>query len=81
MSHGGRNDVSKHVGGKKHIQRADATNRSQSIVSLFKGRGYGTAHHVIEAEAQWALFVAKLNLAFLTSDHATKLFSKHVPGF
>ncbi len=29
---------------------------------------------VIEAEARWALFTAKHNLSFLTSDHARKLF-------
>ena len=34
-----------------------------------------TSPSVIEAETRWALFVAKHNLAFLTSDHATKLFA------
>ena len=33
----------------------------------------------VEAEARWAMFVAKHNLAFLSSDHATKLFPKMFP--
>ena len=33
----------------------------------------------VEAEARWAMFVAKHNLAFLGSDHATKLFPKMFP--
>ena len=34
---------------------------------------------VIEAEARWSLFVAKHNLAFLSSDHASKLFAQMFP--
>ena len=34
---------------------------------------------VITSEALWAMFVAKHNLPFLTSDHANKLFSKMFP--
>ena len=30
----------------------------------------------IGAEARWSFFVAKHNIAVLTSDHATKIFSK-----
>lgn len=34
---------------------------------------------VTEAEARWALFTAKHNLSFLSSDHASKLFKKMFP--
>ena len=32
-----------------------------------------------EVETRWAMFVSKHNVAFLTSDHATKLFPKMFP--
>ena len=35
--------------------------------------------NVIEAETRWAVFVAKHNLAFLASDHASKLFATMFP--
>ena len=38
-----------------------------------------TSNEQIEAEARWSLFVAKHNLAFLTSDHANSLFHKLFP--
>ena len=37
------------------------------------------AQNVIEAETQWAMFVSKNNLAFLTRDHATKVFANMFP--
>jgi hypothetical protein len=79
VSHGGKNDVLKHVGRRKHIQASEAANSSHSIVSMFQGKGAKVAQSVTESEARWALFVAKHNLAFLTSDHATKLFHKMFP--
>ena len=38
-----------------------------------------TSDGQIEAEAHWSVFVAKHNLAFLTSDHDTKPFPKNFP--
>ena len=34
---------------------------------------------MIEAETRWAMFVSKHNVAFLSSDHANKLFAKMFP--
>ena len=52
---------------------AAASSSSRSLSSFFQP---AVTQSVIEAETRWALFVAKHNLAFLNSDHATKLFAK-----
>ena len=46
------------------------------IASLFRPQ---RSDQAIEAEVRWATFVAKHNISFLASDHATKLFSKIFP--
>ena len=73
MSHGGRNDITKHVSLKHHLEMATSASSSKSISSFFKP---SMAQSVIETESRWALFVSKHNLAFLNSDHATQLFTK-----
>ena len=73
ISHGGKNDVSRHVRVKRHVEMAKAASSSRSLGSIFRPN---IARDTIEAESRWALFVAKHNLAFLNSDHATKLFAK-----
>ena len=52
---------------------AKAASSSRSMSSFFQPV---ISDRVTEAETRWALFVAKHNLAFLTSDHATKLFNQ-----
>ena len=74
IANGGRYDVTKHISGKHHKDMAASASASASVTSFFKPQ---TAQSVIEAEARWAIFAAKHNLAF--SDHATKLFSKMFP--
>ena len=73
ISHGGRNDVNRHVNRMKHKQWGAAASSSQSVSSIFKAKANPL---VIEAEAPWAAFVAKHNLA---SDPATVLFKKMSP--
>lgn len=73
VSHGGRNDITKHIGVKNHRDLASAASSSRSLSAIFERP---TSLRVIEAETRWALFVAHHNLAFLSSDHATKLFPK-----
>ena len=53
-----------------------AASSSFSLTSLYKAQQSAS---VIEAETHWAMFVSKHNLAFLASDHATKLFPKMFP--
>ena len=67
FSNGGRSDVAEHLNRKHEIAKA---------ASSYKPH---IAQSVIEAEVPWATFMHKHNLAFLTSDHATKLFAKMFP--
>ena len=76
ISHGGRNDVNTRVQGKHHREMAQASSSSRTITFMFKVPSNSSS---IEVEARWTMFVAKHNLAFLTSDHATKLFPKMFP--
>lgn len=76
IAHGGKNDVTTHINGIQHKKNALAASSSRTVSSMFQSQSSNTQ---IEAEARWSLFVAKHNLAFLTSDHATKLFPKMFP--
>ena len=49
-------------------------NAKEMIISTFFQPE--VAQRVIEAETHWSLFIAKHNIAFLNSDHASKLFAK-----
>ena len=69
IAHGGRNDVTKHVSVKHHIEMTRASSSSKSVSSFFLPK---VTQSVMEAETRWALFVAKHNLAFLTSDHSSR---------
>ena len=75
-SHSGRNDVTAHVNGKRHKDIAQSSSSSKPVTSFFS---QPALQQTISAEARWALFVAKHNLAFLTSEHASKMFSKMFP--
>ena len=61
----------KHVSTKHHKEMARASSSSASVTNFFQPK---RSQYAIEAEARWALFVAEHNLAFLTSEHSTKLF-------
>jgi hypothetical protein len=76
IGHGGRNDVTAHVKGKRHNDIATAAGSSKSVSSYFS---QPASQKTISAEARWALFIAKHNVAFLSSDHATHLFRKMFP--
>ena len=73
ISHCGRSDVTGHVRGKHHGEMAKAYS-SRSVTSFFRPQ---TTKNVIDL---WSTFVAKHNLAFQTSKHATKLFHRMFPG-
>ena len=76
ISHGGRNDVTTHINGKKHKSLAADASATQSVAAFFRPE---VSKGVIEAETRWSMFVVKHNLAFLSSDHASKLFSQMFP--
>lgn len=60
-----------HVDGPVHQRAFDRANSSNKLTSMFCPE---FSAQLIEAEVCWALFVAKHNLAFNVSDHASKLF-------
>ena len=76
ISHGGRNDVTAHVNGKRHKDIIQSSSSSKPVASFFS---QPVLQQTISAEVRWALFVAKHNLAFLTSDNVSKMFSKMFP--
>ena len=76
VAHGGRNDVTTHVSGKRHKESASAASTSRSVASFFKPQ---VAQNVIEAETRWSMYVAKHNLALLNSEHDSKLFAQMFP--
>ena len=76
IANGGKYDVSTHVKGKHHKDRARISSSNQSVRSFFEPQASSS---VINAEALWATFVVEHNLAFQASDHATKLFHKMFP--
>ena len=73
IAHDGKHDATTHVNGKQHKQNALAASLSDTVSSMFQSQLCASQ---IEVEAHWSLFVAKHNLAFLTSDHANGLFPK-----
>ena len=75
-SHGGRNDVTTHVNGNHHQEKRQAALSTRSITSFYNPE---IMQRLIEAETRWAMFVAQHNIAFLTSDHLTRLFLKMFP--
>ena len=60
-----------HVSGKHHKEAASAASSSRSVTSFYKPQ---LRQSVTEAEVRWAMYTAKHNLSFLSSDHASKLF-------
>ena len=75
ISHGGKNDVTAHVNTTKHKDMLKAS-KSKPVSSFFRPQ---IQQSTIKAETMWSVFVAKHNLAILTSDHATKMFREMFP--
>lgn len=65
-----------HVTGRHHREAFKAASSSQSLTSFFCPQ---LQHSITVAEIRWALFIAKHNLSFACSDHATKLFKSMLP--
>ena len=77
ISHAGRNDVTSYLKSKKHSNLA----KSVSIKATLFHHQSSITDISIEAEVRWATFIAKHNIAFLASDHATSPFSKIFPDY
>ena len=78
IANGGKYDVSTHVKGKQHNDKAIAcdSSSSKSIRYFFTPQDSSAD---INAEALWATLVVEHNFSFKARDHATKLFQKMFP--
>ena len=66
-----KNDVEEHIGTSGYGVAVRASKGSVNRSSFFTPE---SSQEGIEAATQWALFIAKHNVAFLVSDHVFKLF-------
>ena len=75
VAHGGKNDVA-HINTKRHKEAGKASSSSKTVSSFFR---LDVDSSTVKAESMWSLFIAKHNLAFLSSDHSNKLFKEMFP--
>ena len=72
---GKRLKETQHIGTNRHKELAKSAT-SKPVTSFFRS---DISDSTIRAEAMWFMFVAKHNLAFLTSDHANRMFREMFP--
>lgn len=70
VAHGGKNVIIAQIEGAIHKQYLTASTSSSSLTLFFAPQ---TSNVQTETETRWSLFIAKHNLAFLTSDHANNI--------
>ncbi len=76
VAHGGKNDVVTHISTKRHKESGKAIAATESVSSFFRR---DISSSTINAESLWIMFIAKHNMAFLSSDHTNKLFREMFP--
>ena len=82
VSHGGFNDLKRHVDGAGHQQRLKDSQKNASISTFFgEAREPSLAHasKVMSAELMMTQFIAMHNLPFQAADHLSDLFSSMFP--
>ena len=82
MSHGGINDIKRHVEGAVHQQKYKDSQSRTSISSLFGGNQQQRLIHtsnVLSAEIKMTQFIAVHNLPFQAADHLSHLFKSMFP--
>ena len=82
VSHGGINDVKRHVEGAKHTRRYQESKASTSISSYSGGCQQASLMHaerVLSAEVMMCQFIAMHNLPFQAADHLTDLLPSMFP--
>ena len=82
VSHGGFNDVKRHVNGAVHQRRIRSTQGSDDISNLLtKSQGHSLIHsaNVTSAEIMMVKFIAMHNLSFKAADHFSELFPSMFP--
>ncbi len=75
VAHGGKTDVVTHISTKRHKEAGKAIAATKSVSSFFRRDINSTTTN---AESLWTMFIAK-HMAFLSSDHANKLFREMFP--
>ena len=76
-THGGLNDVRKHIATSKHQEMLKATSSTMNLESFF--RPSPVEESITRAEVLFANFIAEHNLAFMLADHFTHLASAMFP--
>ena len=79
VSHGGFNDVTRHVNGIIHVEKLREAQSSSSITSFLEGKPRSISTQVMSAELALAQFIALHNLPFQAADHLSSLFPVMFP--
>lgn len=78
ISHGGINDVRRHIATTQHSNKERDTSSTPTLVNMFKEKN-PLEEKVTEAEVLFTNFVVEHNLAFSVADHFTSLCKKMFP--
>ena len=76
ISHGGYNDVTRHIGTMKHTSSAKAVTGTSSVMKVFQPK---QANLAINAELLFQGFVIEHNLPFAVNHHFSRLVSRMFP--
>ena len=81
LSHGGFNDIKRHVEGVRHADRLSQSSSSSPITSFYGMQAVTQSHakNVTSAEVMMCQFLAMHNLPFLAADHLSDLFPAMFP--
>ena len=81
ISHGGFNDIKRHVEGVRHTQRLSQSSSSSPITDFYGMSAVTQSHsrNVISAELMMCQFIALHNLPFLAADHLSDLLPAMFP--
>ena len=76
ISHGGFNDIKRHIEGLRHTDRLSQSSSSSPITSFYgtQAERQSNARNVTSAEVMMTQFIAMHNLPFLAADHLCVLF-------
>ena len=79
VSHGGFNDITRHVNGIVHIEKLREAQSSPSATTFFEGSPPSISTQVMSAELALAQFIALHNLPFQAADHLSALLPVMFP--
>ena len=76
MTHGGFNDVKRHVAGKGHQKHYKEVTQNHTMESFAAQHVLDLSTKIISAKVAMRNFIAQHNLSFSTADHLTDLLPK-----